>query len=172
MIAVLREAATPPAGGHPHLREAPLVPGFGAVSVLRSGEYRFQIWSVDLDRCMLVNQLDGKHEPQVVAFSYERPLKPLHHAAPDSHFLADHKVAIGFDSLPAVVGAQKLNLGIRERNTLSAVSHNLQHAWRLEDLPPFAGVDMHKQVGWKQWKDELCPLAILPDPDGLIGREK
>jgi hypothetical protein len=31
---------------------------------------------------------------------------------------------------------------------------------------------MHKQVIWEKRQDELLPLPVLPDPDGLVGWEK
>src|ERR1035437_9245906 len=121
---------------------------------------------------MLVNQFECQYEAQAVALSHKSPLKTLHHTALNTNFLADNKFAIRFDPLPAEVGAQKLDLGIRKRDTLSAVAHNLQHTRRLENLRPLPGIDMHKQVGRKQRQDELHPLPVLPDPDGFIGREK
>jgi hypothetical protein len=74
---------------------------------------------------MLVNQFECQHEAQAVALSHKRSAKTLHHAALDPNFFADNKVAIRFYPLPAEVGAQKLDLGIGKRDTLSAVAHNL-----------------------------------------------
>ena len=74
---------------------------------------------------MLVNQFESQHEPHAVALPHKRSLETLHHAALDPNFFADNTVAIRFDPLPTEVGAQKLDLGIRKRDTLSAVAHNL-----------------------------------------------
>src|ERR1017187_2544430 len=94
-------------------------------TILRLCDYRLQIFSVHLDCGMLVNQFECQHEPQAVVLSHKSSLKTLHHTALDTNSFADHKVAIRFDPLPAKVGAQKLDLGIGKRDTLSAVAHNL-----------------------------------------------
>ncbi len=83
---------------------------------------------------MLVNQFECQYEPHAVALSHKCPLKTLHHTALNADFFADNKVAIRFDPLPAEARAQKLDLGIRKRDTLSAVAHDLQHTGRLENL--------------------------------------
>ena len=88
-------------------------------------DYRLQIFSVHLDCGVLVNQFECQHKPHAVASSHKRSVKTLHHAALDPNFFADNKVAIRFYLLPAEVGAQKLDLGIRKRDTLPAVAHNL-----------------------------------------------
>ena len=95
----------------------------------------------------------------------------MHHAALNTNPFADNQVTIRFDSLPTIVGAQKLDLRIRNISTPS-VAYNLQHSRRLEDPSPLFEIDMYKQICWKQWQDELHPLSVLPDTDSFIDREK
>ena len=121
---------------------------------------------------MLVNQLDCEYEAQAVFLSYKNALKALHDTAPNANSFANNKFAIRFDPLPTEARAQKLDLGIQKRGILSAVANDLYHSRRLEDLRPLLGIDVHKQVGWKQRQDDLHPLPVLPDPDGFIGRKK
>jgi hypothetical protein len=99
--------------------------GLASKNIQRLSDYRLQIFGVHLDCGMLVNQFECQHEPQAVALSHKSSLKTLHHTALNTNFFADSKVAIRFDPLPTEVGAQKLDLGIGKRDTLSAVAHNL-----------------------------------------------
>jgi len=78
-----------------------------------------------MDSGMLVYQFNCQHKLHAVALSHKSSVKTLHHTALNTNFLTDNKVVIRFDSLPTEVGAQKLDLGIRKRDTLSAVAHNL-----------------------------------------------
>jgi hypothetical protein len=81
-----------------------------------------------MDCGILIHQFECQHEPHTVALFHKRSVKTLLHATIELNFLADiadNKVATRFDPLPAEVGEQKLDRGIRMRNAISAVAHNL-----------------------------------------------
>ena len=74
---------------------------------------------------MLVDQFDGQHEPHAAAPSHKSSLNTLHDAALYADSVANDKLAIGFNPLPADAGAKKFDLGIWKRQILSFLAHNL-----------------------------------------------
>ena len=63
-------------------------------------------------------------------------LDTLHNPALNANLLAYNKAAKRFDPMTIEARAQKLDFGIRKRNALSAISHDVYHTWRLEYLHP------------------------------------
>jgi len=121
---------------------------------------------------MLVYQFECHYESDVAVFSHKSAANSLHDTTLNANFFANDKFTIRLDPLSAEARAQKFDLGMRKRNMLPAVAHDMQHSRRLENLRPLSGVDVYKQVAWEERQDELLPLPVLPDPDGFIGRKK
>jgi hypothetical protein len=127
---------------------------------------------VYLDRGMLVDQVDGEDEAQIVVSPNQDALQALHRTALDANLLTYNQLAIRLNLIFAIIRAQELDCRIQNRERFPAVANDPQNPRRLQDPSTLPGIDTHEQVGRKQRQHELHPLPILPDPNGFIGREK
>ena len=65
------------------------------------GDYRFQVISIYLDRCVLVNQFKRQDKPKAVAPSNQSPLETHHHTASNAYPFPDEKIAERFNVIAA-----------------------------------------------------------------------
>jgi hypothetical protein len=137
----------------------------------RSGYNPLQVLGIYFYSSVLVYQLECQYESHSAPLPHKGAAHALHDPALNADFFADDKLVKRFDPLSAETGAKKLDFGIRKWDILSAVAHDMQHAWTAEDPQPLTGVDMNKEIIREQRQGELYPLPVLPDAGGLIGRQ-
>lgn len=140
--------------------------------LFKSRRYGFQIVGANLNRYVLVNQLNCQYKAQAVSFSHKHSLQASHRPRSNPHCLADNKFAIGFQGFVLNSGAQQFDCGIWNRHMLTAATHNADDAGRLKNSTPLPVVDMNKQITGKQRQGGADALPVFPDPDCLVGGQE
>lgn len=134
--------------------------------------YRLEIFGTDFHGSMLINEIDGQDEPEIVIPADQDTLQAAHSAVANSDSLADGQFVIGLHLSCTEIGAQKLDGLLRNRNGLTVGAYNAQHAGRSENFPPLSPADAHKQVRREQGKNEIDALTVLPGANRAVRWEK
>ena len=121
---------------------------------------------------MLIDGLKAQHKAVTAAAANQGSLHALQNAALDADLFADNEIAIGLYEAGGDACTEGLNVGIGNRDALSAVADDLKYSGRLEDTDALAGADMDKKIGRKQGQDGLDALTVFPDTDGFVSGEE
>lgn len=133
---------------------------------------RLEVFSADLDSCVLVDGFEAEHKAIASAAADQDPLHALKDAALYSDLLADYEVPIGFDKAGSHACAKGINVSIGHRDALAAISNDLEHSGGFKDADPFAMIDVDKEISREEGQDGLDALPVLPDPNGFVGGEE
>jgi len=111
---------------------------------------------------MLIDQFQRQNESQAVLLPDQNALHSLHGAALDADLFTNNQLPVRLNPLPEEVGAEKLDLRIRNGKRPLAVAYDSQNPRRTKNRRPLREVNPCEHIRRKQGLDDLRSLPVLP----------
>jgi hypothetical protein len=129
--------------------------------VARRLRRRFQIVGIDLHGDALHDNVQRKHNPQIVFLADQDAFHAGHRSGLDADPIADDEVGMGRYFPQPDSGAERLDFKIGERREGSPKTNQRKHPRHFKHTHPFPGIDPHKYIICKKGEFKVH-LATVP----------